>query len=261
VLSAATTPPPGEEFPVDYVIEPAFLAVSLLMIMTYAIHFYFCRMRLSSSTVFGFGKRVRGLWVQKIMSEQKNYILGIQTLRNEIMVGTFIAKSSFLGITVIVAAAGAVDLPARLEEINRLDILVGKHSSPVPQSLKIVVLLLLQGGVFIAAVQYLRLIRHMSVQLGNCSGPGAQDEHEQDFLVRTVTSMYNRSAIFFFVAMRLMLLSFPAAGWIFGPTACLATSVLTVVFMYIMDRVSNSSDKLATRVEGLSTSPENAHAA
>jgi hypothetical protein len=44
----ATTPPGVEEFPVDYVIEPAFLAASLFMLISYAIHFYFCRMYATS---------------------------------------------------------------------------------------------------------------------------------------------------------------------------------------------------------------------
>jgi len=47
-LPATTPPGVEEEYPVDYVIEPAFLAASLLMLMTYAIHFYFCRMYASS---------------------------------------------------------------------------------------------------------------------------------------------------------------------------------------------------------------------
>jgi hypothetical protein len=126
----------------------------------------------AANTVFGFGKRVRGLWVEKIMSDPKNYILGVQTLRNEILVGTFIAKSAFLGITVIVAAAAAVDLPARLRELTQFDVVVGKARSPVPQEIKIILLLLLQTGVFIFSVQHLRLLRHLSVQVGNSAGGG-----------------------------------------------------------------------------------------
>lgn len=43
---------------------------------------------------------------------------GVQTLRNEIFVGSFIAKSAFLAITVILAAASSVDLSTRLQVAN-----------------------------------------------------------------------------------------------------------------------------------------------
>ena len=170
----------------DFVVEPLLLLTSFVLILTYhAIHHRYI-VKKPEHTVFGFGIVFRTIWVEKILSDNKHAILGVQSIRNEIFIGIFIAKSAFVAVTVVIAAASSVDLSKRLEVryrcsvnlsdshvffqmLSTLDFLVpvGK-SSIVPSSFKISLVLILFGGVFLCSTQYLRLLRHMSVLVG-CS--------------------------------------------------------------------------------------------
>jgi hypothetical protein len=122
------------------------LAVSIIIIY----HFYYWHQIKSdpAHTVFGFGRSVRSLWVEKILSDPKNFLLGVQvsyaipkmesnfyplqykcagcgwkhawshipqTMRNEILAGQFLAQASFIALSVIVGASTSVDLPLKLK--------------------------------------------------------------------------------------------------------------------------------------------------
>jgi len=192
----------------------------------------------SNETVFGFGRRMRVLFLEKILADDANIILGVQTLRNEIFVGSFIAKSAFLAITVILAAASSVDLSTRLQKLNRSDLLTGHKDSAIPPSLKVALLLFLFAGVFLCAIQNLRLVRHVNMHIG-CSGCESKDQ-----IVPSVCHMYNRAAVFFWMASRQMLLSFPVAGWIWGPTSLFIASLICTAFMYIVDNLNLGTGQL-----------------
>mmetsp|Transcript_25772 Transcript_25772/g.84960 ORF Transcript_25772/g.84960 Transcript_25772/m.84960 type:complete len:250 (-) Transcript_25772:192-941(-) len=232
----------------DFVVEPLLLLTSFVLIFTYhAIHHRYI-VKKPEHTVFGFGRVFRTIWVEKILSDNKHAILGVQSIRNEIFIGIFIAKSAFVAVTVIIAAASSVDLSKRLEMLSTLDFLVpaGK-SSVVPSSVKISLVLILFGGVFLCSTQYLRLLRHMSLLVG-CSSCEANKEE----VVKMVAKLYDRAAACSWWANRQMLVSFPAVAWAFGPTSCLLSTVIIVIFMVVVDWLNLSSKELMTRLTSLS---------
>lgn len=100
-----------------------------------------------SHTVFGFGKQVRRAWVVKIMSSDKHALLGVQvgqaalsrlslaaelstrplsqTMRNELLVGQFLAQASFVALS--------------LGELPNQNHAPPKKQSPAPDTLTLTV--------------------------------------------------------------------------------------------------------------------------
>eukprot|EP00960_Hanusia_phi_P048627 759067-Hanusia_phi.AAC.3 len=237
----------------DFYVEPILLIISFALILVYHLVHHRYIVQKPENTVFGFGRVFRTIWVEKILSDNKHAILGVQSIRNEIFIGIFIAKSAFVAVTVVIAAASSVNLSRRLEELSQLDFLVplGKTSA-IPSSIKISLVLILFGGVFLCSTQYLRLLRHMSVLVGCSSCEANKDE-----VVKMVAKLYDRcsqrltfslahtvlrrAAACSWWANRQMLMSFPAVAWAFGPTSCLLSTIIIVVFMIVVDWLNLSS--------------------
>mmetsp|Transcript_11861 Transcript_11861/g.27365 ORF Transcript_11861/g.27365 Transcript_11861/m.27365 type:complete len:250 (+) Transcript_11861:115-864(+) len=232
----------------DFYVEPILLIISFALILVYHLVHHRYIVQKPENTVFGFGRVFRTIWVEKILSDNKHAILGVQSIRNEIFIGIFIAKSAFVAVTVVIAAASSVNLSRRLEELSQLDFLVplGKTSA-IPSSIKISLVLILFGGVFLCSTQYLRLLRHMSVLVGCSSCEANKDE-----VVKMVAKLYDRAAACSWWANRQMLMSFPAVAWAFGPTSCLLSTIIIVVFMIVVDWLNLSSKELMTRLTSLS---------
>mmetsp|Transcript_3028 Transcript_3028/g.7558 ORF Transcript_3028/g.7558 Transcript_3028/m.7558 type:complete len:253 (+) Transcript_3028:183-941(+) len=223
-------------------VEISLLFLSFGVVLGYHAMYYFRIKREPGNTVFGFGNKVRGMWVEKIMSEPKNSILGVQTMRNELLVGQFLAQCSFVALSVVVGASTTTDLPSRLDALSAMDPLTGQDEPWVSPVLKLALLIALLAGVFLNCVQHLRLIKHVSMFVG------CNTEEDKEKVTKTVSRMYNRSVVFFWVAMRLMLLLFPAVAWLFGPTYGFIAAVLAIVFMYCVDNLNMGEKKLHENV-------------
>eukprot|EP00285_Hemiselmis_virescens_P006964 CAMPEP_0173390596 /NCGR_PEP_ID=MMETSP1356-20130122/15431_1 /TAXON_ID=77927 ORGANISM="Hemiselmis virescens, Strain PCC157" /NCGR_SAMPLE_ID=MMETSP1356 /ASSEMBLY_ACC=CAM_ASM_000847 /LENGTH=286 /DNA_ID=CAMNT_0014348029 /DNA_START=20 /DNA_END=877 /DNA_ORIENTATION=+ len=223
--------------------------------MVGAYHFWYFQMikKNPTGTVYGMGKQIRQEFVAKIMSEDKYAILGVQTMRNELMVGQFLAQASFVALSLVVGAASSTDLPRRLESIGKKDPIIGSMenmaSAPV---LKLAFLTILLGSVFVNSVQHLRLVRHVSMYMG-LRVPGRTEE-EKKGLEKRVSIMYERSSISIWYAMRCMNLLFPAIAWLFGATYMLLGGVGSIFFMAIVDNL-HMSDEIMHLGEGVASLP------
>lgn len=69
----------------------------------------------------------------------------LQTMRNELLVGQFLAQSSFVALSVVVGASTATDLPTRLDALSAMDPLTGADEPFVSPVLKLAILITLLG--------------------------------------------------------------------------------------------------------------------
>jgi uncharacterized membrane protein len=177
------------------------------------------RVRLSpDATLQGQQARIRALWVAEIL-RSGNGILGVQTLRNALMVATFLASNT------IFLVLGTLTLTAQghLAETWTLLDPAAVRSAPLAQA-KLLLLLLTLLVAFFCFVNALRLFSHASVRIGT---KAATAEH--------VTDLVDAAWSYQGFGVRCYYFAVPVLLWLFGTPWLVLSGLGAVVLMHRID--------------------------
>ncbi|KAK3165096.1 hypothetical protein QOZ80_1AG0028860 [Eleusine coracana subsp. coracana] len=235
----------------DLVLVPLALAA----LTCYHLWLLYTILRHPTRTVIGVNAIARKRWVAAMMANtEKNGVLAIQTLRNNIMASTVLATTAITLVSVISVFIG-VESPLSSPSFSfasphqRLaygikSVTFTSPSSEPPVRLfsgsragevftaKYLAVSLCFMLAFVCNVQAIRLYAHASFLLGGL--PPGEEGHREEFaayVARTVNSgsyAWSLGLRAFYVAMALFL-------WTFGPIPMLVCTVLMCALLYFLD--------------------------
>jgi uncharacterized membrane protein len=194
--------------PID--LASAAVSVAILVVYHWALH---AKVRRDPTySVQGTNERVRTLWVQGVMQQNKD-ILGVQTLRNSTMASTFLASTS------VVLVIGI------LSQVAKVDPLASAFG------FKLLLLLFDLFFAFFGFALSIRLYNHVGYMLG------MQSVNERDKLEPAQVAWHlNRAAHYYSAGMRAFYCMVPLVFWFFGPGALVLATLGLVVFLVSNDR-------------------------
>ncbi|WVZ69266.1 hypothetical protein U9M48_018079 [Paspalum notatum var. saurae] len=238
----------------DLVLVPLALAA----LAGYHLWLLYTIVRHPTRTVIGLNAIARKRWVAAMMANtEKNGVLAVQTLRNNIMASTVLATTAitlvsaisvFIGVTSPAASPSSSPSPSSQAAAPR-DLVYGSKAREVFAAKYLAVSLCFMLA-FVCNVQAIRLYAHASFLLGGLPpGPGADETPEKfaAYVARTV----NRGSYAWSLGLRAFYVSLALFLWTFGPIPMLACTLLMCALLYFLD---TTTDHHGHRRLGTSTS-------
>lgn len=206
------------------ILELLFTAVSLLVLIGYHVVFYWRFRRKPLTTSLGLAHHLRGLWVETVMTAQKD-ILAVQTLRNWTMTATFLASTAiFLGLAVLNAALSTGKLSSVVEVLHLV--------RPVSETFMAVKLIVLGVDFLLAFFNFTLALRYYNHTGFQINIPAGQNPNETQ---RLVAETLNRGGLHYTLGMRGYYLAIPLSLWMFGSLWFLLGSLLLVAVLARLD--------------------------
>uniref|UniRef100_A0ACD5VZF3 Uncharacterized protein n=1 Tax=Avena sativa TaxID=4498 RepID=A0ACD5VZF3_AVESA len=224
----------------DVVLVPLGLAV----VAGYHLWLLYAILRHPTRTVVGLNALARKRWVAVIMANtEKNGVLAVQTLRNNIMASTVLATTAIMLVSVISVFIGATagrspaSTPSSPSSSSTPLMVYGSKTGQV-FAVKYLAISLCFMLAFVCNVQAIRLYAHASFLLGLPPGPGGGGDDKEGaaedfaaYVARTV----NRGSHAWSLGLRAFYVSLALFMWTFGPIPMLACSVLMCALLYFLD--------------------------
>ncbi|NP_001168944.1 hypothetical protein Zm00014a_008476 [Zea mays] len=220
----------------DLVLVPLALAA----VAGYHLWLLWAILRHPTRTIIGLNAIARKRWVAAMMANtEKNGVLAVQTLRNNIMASTVLATTAITLVSVISVFIG-VTSPASSSSSpsSKAPRLVYGSKAGEVFAAKYLAVSLCFMLAFVCNVQAIRLYAHASFLLGGLP-PGPGDEAREEFasyVARTV----NRGSYAWSLGLRAFYVSLALFLWTFGPIPMLACSVLMCGLLYFLDTTSSA---------------------
>jgi uncharacterized membrane protein len=209
------------------ILDVSIFTASLAMIGVYHL---FLRMRLRkdhSYTIQSINATARVAWVDNIMSDKSNGVLGVQTLRNSTMAATFLASTAILmsmGALNLMKRAG--DDTAILHSLQNSLFTAGSY-----QNLKLLVLIGAFFSAFFCFSMAVRMYNHVGYLI-NSTNSKLKFEPSTSY----VGELLNRSGSYYSYGMRAYYISVPLIASIYSPYYMLVASIGLIMFLYKIDR-------------------------
>lgn len=165
---------------------------------------------------------------------EKNGVLAVQTLRNNIMASTVLATTAITLVSVISVFIG-VTSPASSSSNNAAPRLVYGNKAGEVFAAKYLAVSLCFMLAFVCNVQAIRLYAHASFLLGGLP-PG--DETREEFAAYVARTV-NRGSYAWSLGLRAFYVSMALFLWTFGPIPMLVCSVLMCGLLYFLDTTSD----------------------
>jgi uncharacterized membrane protein len=204
----------------------SFLA-SVLLIVAYHI---FLRHKIKKNptyTVQAVNKIARTAWVETIMGDEKNAVLGVQTLRNSTMAATFLASTSVLLIMGVLTLSEQGDkLGSHWHALNMMGAI-----SPMLWMVKLLLLLLDLFVAFFGFSMAIRIYNHVGFMIN----VPVRLNHKMITPAHVATHL-NRAGKFYSMGMRAYYFMVPMVFWLFGPHFMLASTIVLLLVLYRIDR-------------------------
>lgn len=206
-----------------------FLALcSFVLIAGYHLFFWIEIKRHPERTVIGVARRQRAAWVAT-MQAQKDGILAVQTLRNSVMI------SSFLASTAVLISIGLLGIAVSIDKISSLvhEINILGNQSVLFLTVKIFVMILIYFTAFFNFSMSLRFYNYAAISIN------IDDKYHQKNDSIFPGKYMELGARHFSIGMRLYYLSIPILVWAFGPIWLLASSSILVLVLYRHDHIES----------------------
>ena len=209
------------------ILDVSIFTACLAMIGGY--HLYM-RMRLRkdhSYTIQSINATARVAWVDNIMSDKSNGVLGVQTLRNSTMAATFPASTAILmsmGTLNLIKRSG--DDAALLHSLQN-----GLLSGGSYENLKLLVLLGAFFSAFFCFSMAVRMYNHVGYLINSTNS-----KLKFEPSTRYVGELLNRSGNYYSYGMRAYYISVPLIASIFSPYYMPVASIGLIMFLYKIDR-------------------------
>ncbi|MCW7755264.1 DUF599 domain-containing protein [Desulfobotulus sp. H1] len=202
------------------------ILVSFALIFLYHISFGIRLHRHPTATSLGITHRIRREWVQEILKDGRD-LLGVQTLRNQVM------AASFLASTAILISLGVLGLAANPSFYSGFLTVLG--GSDVETAGTLSRLVLISVNFFAAFFNFTLCIRYYNHA---SFGVGLKNFESLPFPPEFILTMMDRGSLHYFLGMRGYYLSVPLLLWIMGPF-WLFFGVLGLLFvLFFLDRMA-----------------------
>lgn len=172
-------------------------------------------------------------WMQ---NTEKNGVLAVQTLRNNIMASTVLATTAITLVSVISVFIG-VTSPASSSSSKAPRLVYGSKDGEVFAAKYLAVSLCFMLA-FVCNVQTIRLYAHASFLLGGLP-PGQAGDREREEFAAYVARTVNRGSHAWSLGLRAFYVSLALFLWTFGPIPMLVCSVLMCGLLYFLDTTSD----------------------
>jgi uncharacterized membrane protein len=176
-------------------------------------------------------------FVSREQNTEKNGVLAVQTLRNNIMASTVLATTAITLVSVISVFVG-VTSPASSSSASPSRaaprLVYGSKAGEVFAAKYLAVSLCFMLA-FVCNVQAIRLYAHASFLLGGLPPGDGTPEEFAAYVARTV----NRGSFAWSLGLRAFYVSLALFLWTFGPIPMLVCSVLMCGLLYFLDTTSD----------------------
>jgi uncharacterized membrane protein len=201
--------------------------VSVLLIIAYHIFLRYKIKKNPAYTVQAVNKIARTAWVETIMGDEKNAVLGVQTLRNSTMAATFLASTSVLLIIgVLTLSEQGEKLESHWHALNMVGAI-----NPMLWMLKLLLLLLDLFVAFFGFSMAIRIYNHVGFMIN----VPIRLNHKMITPAHVATHL-NRAGQFYSMGMRAYYFLVPLVFWLFGPHFMLASTAVLLLVLYRIDR-------------------------
>ncbi len=215
----------------EYGTDLIWVGIGSAILASYHLYLAIRERRSPHFTLQGVNRSARRAWVHHIMGDPGLGILGVQTLRNATMAATFFASTSIVLIVGVLTLSGQADRIAA--SWHSLHALGSRH--PALWEVKLLVLLVDLLIAFFSFATSVRLYNHVGfhIALPTEQRPVALGPDQ-------VAKHLNRAGGFYSLGMRAYYLAVPLVFWLFGPQLMAAASLILVVMLYFLDRMTPS---------------------
>jgi uncharacterized membrane protein len=215
------------------------LAVTASLLIGY--HLYFIRsLKVSPhETTTGWTYHIRRQWIKEIYKRPAGSdILAVQTLRNWILVSTFLASISVtIGFSVIQSTLNIVGTKYNDADLDRL-VMFDLGSDLI--SVKAGIVVFCNFVSFFGFSQSIRYLNHVGFSTLVDVDPeeDAAEIIDTSSLVEESCRLINRGAAFFTIGVRGFYFAIPFVFWIFSPYAMLGATFILLIAIRYSDRPS-----------------------
>lgn len=217
------------------------LGISAGSMVAYHIWYTYYTYKTPLRTITGWISVVRKQWVSDLRHKKSGGdILAVQTLRNYILVSTFLASIAVtIGFSIISLALNILNSdPATITALVSIDReLIG---------LKALLVVVCNFVSFFGFTQSIRYFNHigfaMSVTLESNQVANTEFSHDdpnylnQSHILDSIGEYLNLGAMCFTIGMRGYYFALPFVFWIFSPFAMLTSSLVLLFAIYVTDR-------------------------
>ncbi|KAL6845425.1 hypothetical protein ACP4OV_024920 [Aristida adscensionis] len=209
----------------------------------YHLWLLYAILRHPTRTVIGLNAIARNRWVAAMMANtEKNGVLAVQTLRNNIMASTVLATTAITLVSVISVFIG-VTSPASSSSKAPPRLVYGSKAGEVFAAKYLAVSLCFMLA-FVCNVQAIRLYAHASFLLGGLPPPSTAGERElpapeAEAFAAYVARTVNRGSHAWSLGLRAFYVSLALFLWTFGPIPMLACSLLMCALLYFLDTTTD----------------------
>lgn len=181
----------------------------------------------SNPAIHQFNIKVRERWVGMVLNTSNMEILAVQTLRNSVMAANFMASTSVL---LIIGSLGLADNLGGWKSSNMANVVFNGSAINLWQ-IKLGLLLMVFFIAFFCFSMSIRLFTHVGYLI---TLPKNQKDHED--LHKYSCAYLNKAGAYYAVGSRAFYFCLPAIFWFFGSCYLLATTVLLILVLLLLDK-------------------------
>jgi len=201
------------------------LSACLALILFYYLYLWQRTLRAPDSSAHSFNAKIRQRWVLMILANNNNGLLAIQTLRNSVMAANFMASTAILLIIGTLTSSEKLSHWLLQSELSNL---IPAYSNELG-SLKLGLLVLDFFIAFFCFSMAIRFFNHVGYMIGLADSELSQQ-----------TSLYlNKAGRYYTLGTRSFFFSLPIILWLFGPYFLILGTVILILGLSLLDKVSN----------------------
>ncbi len=201
------------------------LSACLALILFYYLYLWQRTQRAPDSSAHSFNAKIRERWVLMILANNNNGLLAIQTLRNSVMAANFMASTAILLIIGTLTSSEKLSHWLLQSELSNL---IPAYSHELG-SLKLGLLVLDFFIAFFCFSMAIRFFNHVGYMIGLA-----------DIELTQQTSQYlNKAGRYYTLGTRSFFFSLPIMLWLFGPYFLMLGTVILILGLSLLDKVSN----------------------
>ncbi|KAL6615805.1 hypothetical protein ACP70R_038075 [Stipagrostis hirtigluma subsp. patula] len=230
-------------------LDAVLVPLGLAALGGYHLWLLYAILRHPTRTVIGLNAIARKRWVAAMMANtEKNGVLAVQTLRNNIMASTVLATTAITLVSVISVFVGVTSPASSSSSKAPPKLVYGSKAGEVFAAKYLAVSLCFMLA-FVCNVQAIRLYAHASFLLGGLPPgqrqAGGERELEEELFAAYVARTVNRGSHAWSLGLRAFYVSLALFLWTFGPIPMLACSVLMCGLLYFLDTTSDHAHAAA----------------
>ena len=219
----------------DYLNDLVAIILVTLLIFGYQLYLRALARRNWAAVMASAATVARRAWVKTVMSDHRDAILAVQTLRNTTM------AASLLASTAILLIVGTLTLTGQARSLQETWHFLNIFGTLTPEIwlIKLLVILLLLFLTFFNFVNSIRILNHVGYMVTI-----REDDGSAQFSPEMVAAQLDRGSHYFRLGIRTYYYLVPFVFWLFGPVYMIASACLLI--FVLLPRIDKTSADFAT---------------